>query len=286
MVISCTHLNDVVRGGCNETSRQTFKPLNIGRVMVFDEKQKIYGFAIESRVEKGNLRKLAELAESFGIIIRYIQFSMEDAGKPAVNVISFLDFSRAKVTPEETLEILKKSYDFVKNVKIIKPQGKCVIFDNYFFPLITAGERAVVFRRSVYEALFNGVREKFGTAGEAMLYYQGFSMGAEIFDDYMDIVKSNKLEDVIEVAKAMNMTLGWGVIDKVEIDTEKGRAKLRIYQSYECELSKKEKPQSQFYRGAIAGIFARFFGKDVEVKETKCIAMGDPYCEFEIKAAS
>ncbi|MDW8040796.1 MAG: V4R domain-containing protein [Nitrososphaerota archaeon] len=275
--------DDYARG--NKTFRQTFKPLNIGRVMFFDENQKIYGLALESKVEKGNLRRLTELADSFGITIRFIQFSMEEAGKPTVNAVAFLDFSRAKATPEEALEILTNSYDFVKSAKIIKPQGKGVVFDDYFFPLVAAGERAVVFRKSVYEALFNGVKEKFGTAGEAMLYYQGFSVGTEISNQYLKIAKSNKIEDLVEVAKAINMTLGWGVVDYVSIDPEKGYAKLRIHRSFECEIGEgKGKPQSQFYRGAIAGIFASFFGKDVEVKEAKCIAIGDPYCEFEVKA--
>lgn len=276
--------DDHARRG-NKTSRSNSKPLNIGRMMFFNEKDhKICGLALESKVEKGNLRRLAELADSLGITIRYIQFSMEEAGKPTVNAIAFLDFSKAKATPEEAVEILTNSYDFVKNAKIIKPQGKDVVFDDYFFPLIAAGERAVVFRKSVYEAIFKGVRERFGTAGEAMLYYQGFSIGTEIFNHYVKIAKSDKIEDMIEAAKAINITLGWGVIDDVSIDQKKGCAKLRIYHSFECELCKaKEKPQSQFYRGAIAGIFTQFFRKDVEVKETKCIAMGDPYCEFEIK---
>lgn len=252
--------------------------------MTFNENHKIYGLALEAKVEKGNLRRLAELADSLDITIRYIQFSMEEAGKPTVNAIAFLDFSKAKATPQEALEILTNSYDFVKNARIIKPQGRGVIFDDYFFPLIAADERAVVFRKSVYEALFNGVKEKFGTAGDAMLYYQGFSIGAEILNHYMKIAKSDKIEDMVEVAKAINFTLGWGVIDNVSIDAERGQAKLRIYQSFECELGKgRDKPQSQFYRGAIAGIFTRLFGKDVEVKETRCIAMGDQYCEFEVK---
>jgi len=265
-------------------SKQAFKPLNIGRVMVFNENQKIYGLAIESKVEEGNLRKLAELADSLGIVIRYIQFSMEETRKPTVNAVAFLDFSNSKATPEEALEILTNSYNFVKSAKIIKPQGKGVIFDDYFFPLIAAGERAVIFRKSVYEALFKGVREKFGTAGEAVLYYQGFSIGTEIYNHYVKIAGSKRVEDLTEVAKAINMTLGWGVIEGVNVDVERGYAKLRIYQSFECELGRyKGKPQSQFYRGAIAGIFAHFFGRDVKVEETKCIAKGDPYCEFEIK---
>ncbi|MEM4701006.1 MAG: V4R domain-containing protein [Candidatus Bathyarchaeia archaeon] len=266
-------------------SKPTFRPLNIGRIMAFDENNKIYGLALESKVEQGNLRKLAELADSLGITICYIQFSMEETQKPVVNAIAFLDFSKAKATPEEALEILTNSYDFVKNAKIIKPQGKGVLFDDYFFPLVAAGERAVVFRKTVYEALLNGVRERFGTAGEAMLYYQGFIIGAEAYDYYVKMAKSSTLEALVAVAKAINMTLGWGIIDNVEIIPEKGHAKLCIYQNFECELGiGKGKPQSQFYRGAIAGLFTRFFGKDVEVEETKCIAVGDPYCEFKVKA--
>ncbi|MEM0058525.1 MAG: hypothetical protein QXG09_06625 [Candidatus Bathyarchaeia archaeon] len=183
--------------------------------MAFNENQKIYGLAIESKIEQGNLRKLAELADSLGIIIRYIQFSMEETHKPAINAIAFLDFTRAKATPEEALEILTNSYDFVKNAEIIKPQGKGVLFDDFFFPLVAAGERAVVFRKSVYKALINGVREKFGTAGEVMLYYQGFSIGAEIFNHYLEVAKSGRVEDLVAVAKAINMTLGWGIIDNI-----------------------------------------------------------------------
>jgi len=266
-------------------SEQTFKPLNIGRFMFFGGNQKIYGLAIESKVEQGNLRKLAELADNLGIIIRYIQFSMEETFKPTINAIAFLDFSKAKATPKEALEILKNNCDFVENAKIVKPQVNGVIFDDYFFPLIIAEERAVVFRKSVYEALFKGVKEKFGTAGEAMLYYQGFSIGAEIYDYYVKMAKPGDFEELGVVAKAINMTSGWGVIEYVDVNLKKGYAKLRIYKNFECELSSnKKKPQSHFYRGAIAGVFSRVFKKDVNVKEIKCIAMGDPYCEFEIKA--
>ncbi|MEM2546891.1 MAG: V4R domain-containing protein [Candidatus Bathyarchaeia archaeon] len=264
--------------------KNTFKPLDVGRVMIFDENQKMYGLAIEAKVEKGNLRKLAEVAESLDITIRYIQFSMNEAHKSTVNAIAFLDFSKSKATPEEALEIILNSHNFVKNAKIIKPHGGGIVFDNHFFPLIAANERAVIFRKSVYEALFNGVREKFGSAGEAMLYYQGFSIGFEIYDTYREIAKSDAIEDLVEVAKAINMTLGWGIIDHVDIDLQRKSANLRVYQNFECELGVgKGKPYSQFYRGAVAGIYTRFFGKDVKVKEKKCIAKGDQFCEFTVK---
>jgi predicted hydrocarbon binding protein len=272
----------VIKGGVQQKLKGFFKPLNIGRIMVFDENRRIYGIVIEPTIGKDVLRKLSELAENLDITVRYIQCSMETLDKPTVSAIAFLDFSQSKISPEEALKILK-SQKYVKNAHIINPSHG-IIYDSYFFPIMLECERVVIFRKSVYEALLKGIRKKFGSAGEAMLYYQGFFIGFEIYDEYVKIAKSEKLEDLIEIAKAVNMTLGWGIIDKVKVDVEKGIAKFRMYDNFECELGENNgKPYSQFYRGAIAGIFTRFFGKDVKVAETKCIAKGDPYCEFVVK---
>jgi predicted hydrocarbon binding protein len=42
-------------------------------------------------------------------------------------------------------------------------------------------------------------------------------------------------------------------------------------------------PQSHYIRGVLDGFFSSLFKVEMEAKETKCIAKGDPYCEFEIK---
>ncbi|MGQ9640588.1 MAG: V4R domain-containing protein [Candidatus Bathycorpusculaceae bacterium] len=273
----------LIKGGVQQKLKGYFKPLNIGRIMIFNENRRIYGVVIESTIGKGVLRKLSELAENLDITIRYIQYSMEKIDNPTVTAIAFLDFSQSKTSPEEAMKILK-TQKFVKNAQIINASSNGMIYDSYFFPITLEGERVVIFRRSVYEALLNGIRKKFGSAGEAMLYYQGFSIGFEIYDEYVKIAKSEEPGDLIEIAKAVNMTLGWGIADKVKVDVKKGAAMLRIYHNFECELGKNNgRPYSQFYRGAIAGIFTRFFGKDVKITETKCIAKGDPYCEFIVK---
>jgi predicted hydrocarbon binding protein len=278
----CTY--QVIQNGVQRGAKGYFKPLNIGRIMLSDRDKKIYGIVIESKVEKSALSKLCELADGSGVIVRYIQFSMEDIDKPVLTAIVFLDFSEAKVSPEQVLKLIR-SQSFVVDAQLIKPDRNGIFYDNHFFPLVIAkDQRVVIFRKSIYGALFNGIRKKFGSAGDAMLYYQGFTIGFEVYNEYVKAAGSENLEDLIEVAKAVNMTLGWGIIDDVKINAKKGTAQLRIHQSFECELGKgSEKPYSQFYRGAIAGLFTRFFGKEVKVNETKCIAKGDPYCEFTVK---
>jgi predicted hydrocarbon binding protein len=269
--------------GAQQKFKGFFKPLNVGRIMSLGENKKIYGLVIESKIERGALNKLCDLIENLGVMLRFVQFSMEKVSTRAVTAIGFLDFSHSKASPEQFMKLLRRQ-KFIKNAQLINPSNSGIVYDNYFFPLVLENERVITAGRTVYEALFNGIRKKFGAAGETMLYYQGFSVGFEVYNEYMSIAKSERIEDLIEVSKAVNMTLGWGIIDKVKINWEKGTAKYRVYNNFECELAgKSEKPYSQFYRGAVAGLFTRFFEREIKVKETKCIAKGDSYCEFVIK---
>jgi len=264
---------------------EIYNPLDIGRIFISLKDEKIIGLAVESsEIYKGILHELSEIADEIGVIIRFIQFSMPKPGEKTAKGIAFIDISNAKVSPRRALEILK-SKKYVKKVTLIRPFLDGMVSDNYFFPLVILNERVAIFRRSVYGALFEGVRRQFGSAGEAFLYYQGFGIGFKIFDEYAKLAGSMDAEKIAKVARAVNMTLGWGIIELVDIDVESKTAIARIYQSFECELGKgSDKPYSQFYRGATAGLFTRFFGKEVEVEEVKCIAKGDPYCEFFIKA--
>jgi predicted hydrocarbon binding protein/KaiC/GvpD/RAD55 family RecA-like ATPase len=56
---------------------------------------------------------------------------------------------------------------------------------------------------------------------------------------------------------------------------------LRMVQNCESFMVKAEEPSCHFTTGFLNGLFSVV--KNQHVKETKCIAMGDPYCEWEFK---
>jgi len=56
---------------------------------------------------------------------------------------------------------------------------------------------------------------------------------------------------------------------------------LRIVQNCESFMTKAEEPSCNFTTGFFNGFFSAI--KNQHVKETKCIAMGDPYCEWEFR---
>ncbi|MBO3832474.1 MAG: hypothetical protein FGF51_03700 [Candidatus Brockarchaeota archaeon] len=260
-----------------------FNPLNLGRIVVLDAGQRWYGIVLETIIEKGVVRRLAEIAEQAGIVIRFIQFSNVEPHDSLAKAIVFLDFSNTSVTPEEALRLVRKQ-PFVRSAHLIVPSYEGLLFDNYFFPLVVGKRRAVIFRRRVYESLFKGVREKFGTAGEAMLYYQGFAVGHRTCQAYREETGIEDPEALVGLGKAYFRTSGWGIIDVARISVEKGEAQVRVYESFECETGKgSETPYGHFLRGILAGFFTNIFQKEAKAVETKCVAKGDPYCEYMIK---
>ena len=56
---------------------------------------------------------------------------------------------------------------------------------------------------------------------------------------------------------------------------------IRIMENCESFLMRGEKPSCYFTTGFLNGLFSSV--KNLHVKETKCIAMGDPYCEWEFR---
>jgi len=56
----------------------------------------------------------------------------------------------------------------------------------------------------------------------------------------------------------------------------------RIYNCPECRGIKSNKPCCYFLSGFTEGIIQRLFNLNATVVETKCIAVGDEFCEFKV----
>lgn len=59
---------------------------------------------------------------------------------------------------------------------------------------------------------------------------------------------------------------------------------LRVRQCFGCEGAESSRPMCSFLRGVLAGNSETALGVSFECTETKCIAAGAEYCEFEFKA--
>ncbi len=75
---------------------------------------------------------------------------------------------------------------------------------------------------------------------------------------------------------------GWGNI-QVKVNYTKKEAVVRIENSATARQAKAKEPICHFIRGYIAGICDAVFDTYTVCVETKCIAKGDAFCEFQIK---
>jgi hypothetical protein len=85
--------------------------------------------------------------------------------------------------------------------------------------------------------------------------------------------------------KAINVR-GWGFWEIVNLDVKTGKCQLRAQNLFWGVYFKEKgikKYADTYFAGAIAGVIHGATGKKVKGKETKCIAMGDPYCEFIVE---
>ena len=91
----------------------------------------------------------------------------------------------------------------------------------------------------------------------------------------------NRLKDVMRVWTTLLTALGYGIFSVVKADPRK--TVIRVYDSVECSaLRDIEEEGSHFVRGVVAGGISELYGETMVAEETRCIARGDPYCEYSI----
>lgn len=251
--------------------------LDLSRI-VFAPKKKLFGMVILAINKPEVNHMLADLLLKYNIKPLYtIIISKDDE----IEITTFLDLSDAKTTSDKLVEEVLKIGD-VKEVEVIKPLFKGLLIDTYHFPLTISGERACIFRKSILKGLFKDIKVELGEAGKVFLYYQGEEVGKSIYENYGKYapLEEGMLTLFAELVKAV----GWGIVEIVYSNLIEGIFTIRVYNSIECEFCEtSNEPCGYFAKGVLAGLLSKITGKKIEVKETKCIAMGDPYCQFEAK---
>lgn len=165
-------------------------------------------------------------------------------------------------------------------------------------------KRCVILSDQDFKCLLDGMYSTFGTGAQLVLWHLGKSMATRCTASSMDYI-----EDPLALAKfcfEKRQMLGLGMFE-VEAATEapgngataaegsKGAARgslpftVRVRNPIECaSLASNvflDKFPPALTKGYVEGTFEAAFLEKFSVEETKCIRKGDPYCEFEVRAA-
>jgi len=259
----------------------------IGR-FVFVPGRDIYPIYIRLKPETldrpGILAKIFEVLTSREISVIHAKISRPSPGK-SIKFLVFVDLT-GKIDQLDKIINEAKQLDFVEYVAYEEPVFKGFAAFSRLFPLTMFGERSIVLRRFFYEAMIKHLRRKLGTGLEAILYHIGFEAGKRVYDAHVRMAGENAFR-LIKSGEVMFTQMGFGRIKATDVYLGEARMRVIVYDSFECELFRGEgKPMSNLIRGIIAGWVSRLFKREVSVKEVKCIAKGDPYCEFVVEAVS
>jgi predicted hydrocarbon binding protein len=262
-------------------------PLEIGRFF-FLPGRKLGGLFVVAGAERGVLQRALDLCAKHNARLKYLSLSVTRNTVEAKTFLIFLDMTDCNV-PLEGLGEEIKGLNAVKGIKVIQQQAEGFIADNVSNMLLAGGERAIILRKTLCESFICGIRERFGSAGEVFLYYNGLEMGMNAAKVHVEMGKKIGLTAPSQICKCMGATIfaaiGFGQMEIEKLTLNPPYALTQVYNSFECQLAPETqtKPYSHFIRGIIAGYMTTVLGVKMKVEEIKCVAKGDPNCIFEAK---
>jgi len=196
--------------------------------------------------------------------------------------VFFIDYSSIKGSLEGLVSELKGNPNIL-NVKFRVKRIREKILDMFAKPTFGQGKYvALVLGVDEFSWVYEKIKETYGSGGEAFLYHIGYSFGEIAGEKYMG---KEITEDFIREDLLAFQAYGWGIPEILEIDLVEYGVVIRFYDLFESihAKGKKNRPNCHFVRGHLAGLFSKFFNRKMFAIETKCIAKGDPYCEFVVK---
>jgi len=245
-----------------------------------DEKPLI-GFELVLHNNPGTLNKILTLIAEQNLNIEYIEtcFTLEDQ----TGIFIVVNFKESKASPKDLLKTLRKMKNYVIKANIA-PTFKNIIYPSSLCIKELGGIRAVLLSNEVLGAMIEGIKEELGEElWDTFLFRQGYIMGRKIYELFAKPIGIKDFEEGIELLNALGRSSGGGEIVGYNIEKDR-KIILKVNRLFECELYKGriDKPISYFSRGVFIGFFRELLGKKLDIRETKCIALGDQYCEFEI----
>jgi len=228
--------------------------------------------------QPGQLKKALDVFAKYCVnILNISAHSMPDWERTLVFL--FADFTGLDVDAEHVREELEHVTGDKAYVKQAPVRG--FMLDEFAFPLyVLPGVRSFVLLEHDFQGMIKGLYERLGETAAVFLYHLAYSGGKTLAEYISEKLGLEGRELLIEVLKVYQAS-GWGRIELLEYDPYDVCVTLRLYDSVECKAFKGSgKPASQFIRGHLSGFLSGLLKTEVRVMELKCIAKGDPYCEF------
>ncbi|NNN17412.1 MAG: hypothetical protein HKL79_03520 [Thermoplasmata archaeon] len=216
--------------------------------------------------------------------INLFHLTASDGSHNGLSIAHLYAEADSKTTPQELGALLHKLPGVIE--AHVEEGIDGLLIDTSYPLRITRGLQAVVFDRKQLAGMVDEVREKFGSGGAVLLYDQGLALGRESWNEFLKLVGRPFAVQHLSYLGNWHSARGMGRMEVLDFSLERAVDRVRVTDSFECIGHTAPIPYSQLLRGLIAGLLSTLWDSPVTCRETRCIAMGEPACEFEIERIS
>jgi predicted hydrocarbon binding protein len=139
----------------------------------------------------------------------------------------------------------------------------------------------ILLRVEALQGMFEEVNKVLGTGSSLVWYTAGKGAGRSMAKVFQTHVKEGESPATVfdKIARSY-ARWGWGRIEKALLREKTGEFIIRIYDNAFARAQHSQVPSCYFVKGYLEGLIETLNGRHATSEETKCMAKGDPYCEF------
>jgi predicted hydrocarbon binding protein len=144
------------------------------------------------------------------------------------------------------------------------------------------GERCIIITQSRMQEIFSRLSDIF-QSGAMVIISEAYKATGERF--IAEVPEEIKTDNALFLATLVQRfsDAGFGKIEIAEFKPENAELTFRIRNNFFAEIQNAEgKPYCSCVEGFACGMYKQIMRKTPKIQKTKCVANGDPYCEWQI----
>jgi predicted hydrocarbon binding protein len=143
------------------------------------------------------------------------------------------------------------------------------------------GDRCIIITQARVEEVCTRLSEIFQSGAKLIIFEAGKAAGKNFVEKTSDVTKVDK-QLFLQTVSQRFTDAGLGKIEIVEFDLEQAEVKFRIWDNFFAELNCEKPMYRSCIEGFVSGMYEQIVRKTPKIQKTKCIANGDPYCEWHM----
>ena len=257
-------------------------PREIGVLQVPKKGEKLAGVYMLLKRERAGLETVLKGLFGANVGVRSVEMYERDDADGWV-ISAFLDMSKSPYGASG-LENFLKRLDCVDELAI--SEHTPILHQTSLFPIMNRNERVILQSVKRIQHVRDQLERILTSSGVSVIFYNmGLENGRGLHKMLVQEFRANLLtiQQRANLLKDHLVASGMGILDLTDLDLEERSGIVKLYEGYECDGVRKDRPTCHASRGILAGYFGNEWAMDnVKAVELRCRAIGDPHCEFAV----